>query len=138
MPKYLHDSLIKKSIHLHQTTFEILKYLQQNTFWNCLFWWKCKNKITQKVAKNIAIYLGHFMFSKKRSQWVSKISPTGEKLPNLVSLKVTSPRDTMFTTLMETFVYLWNLPIKIILIIYKCLFSFLCSFSMPRALSSKL
>ncbi len=28
--------------HLHQTTFETLKYLQQTMFWNCLFRWKWK------------------------------------------------------------------------------------------------
>jgi hypothetical protein len=37
MSKYPHLSLIESPKHLHQTTFETLKYLQQTMHGNCLF-----------------------------------------------------------------------------------------------------
>jgi hypothetical protein len=36
MPKYLHQRQILSPKHLHRTTFETLKYLQQTMLLNCL------------------------------------------------------------------------------------------------------
>jgi hypothetical protein len=45
---------------------------------NCLLRRKCKKMTQQKVAQNVAISLGYFIFSKS--------SPIGKKLPNVVNL----------------------------------------------------
>jgi hypothetical protein len=45
---------------------------------NCLFRRKCKKILQQKVAQNVVISLGYFIFSKS--------CPIGQKLPKMVNL----------------------------------------------------
>ncbi len=73
--------LTSKSInHLHQTTFENLKYPQQSMYWNFLFSWNTEKFLKQKVAQNVDNSLGYIIFSKS--------SPIGVKSHNLVTLSV--------------------------------------------------
>ena len=57
-------------------------------FWNWLFRWKCNKFAKQKVAQNVAISLGYFIFSKdhneppKVTNW-SQIAQSGHPGDNL-------------------------------------------------------
>jgi hypothetical protein len=63
----IHAVLFESPKHLHPTTFETLKYLQQTMFGNVLFRPKFKKLHMQKVAQNVAIFLGDFFFTKNHS-----------------------------------------------------------------------
>ncbi len=56
---------LERPKHLHQTTFEPLKYLQQSMTWNRLFGW---NLLKQKVVQYFAIFWGYFIFSKNPNE----------------------------------------------------------------------
>ncbi len=68
----------------YQTTFETLKYLQQTILWTTLLRWKCNRFAWQKIAQNIAISLGYFIFSKNHNE-PPKVAQLA-KTPNLVTL----------------------------------------------------
>ncbi len=53
--------------HLNITNFETLKYLLQTMFWNCLVE-HVTNLLQQKVAQNITISFGYFVFSKNHNE----------------------------------------------------------------------
>jgi hypothetical protein len=46
--------------HLHKTTFETLKYLQQSMFWTAYLGENVINLLKQKVAQNAITSLGYF------------------------------------------------------------------------------
>ncbi len=68
MPKLYTEAQIECPKYLNKNNFETLKYLQQTMFWNDLFRWKCKSLLTEKVAQNVAISLGYFVFSKNNNE----------------------------------------------------------------------
>ena len=73
---------LKAQKYIHQTIFETLKYLQQ--CFETAYWGeneKKKNLFQQKVAQNVTISKGYFIFSKnheppKVAQW-AKIAQSG-------------------------------------------------------------
>jgi len=51
--------------HLHQTTFETLKYPKQTMFWNCLFGLKCNKFATAKSSPKCNHFFGLLYLFKK-------------------------------------------------------------------------
>ncbi len=63
---YIKAKLISPK-HLHQTTFETLKYQRQIMFQNCWFRWNCKKMLMQKVVQMLQFLWATSSFQK--SQW---------------------------------------------------------------------
>jgi len=53
-------------------------------FLKFLFWWKYKNWYKQKVAQNVAISLGYFIFTKMTVNFKSN-QMRGNQLPDLIT-----------------------------------------------------
>ncbi len=86
--------------HLHQTTFETLKFLQQTMFLNFLFGWKCNKFALTKSSQKCHHYFG-LLHRFKKSYRASKSSPIGKKSPDLVTLLRTNTATSLNRSIHE-------------------------------------